>query len=129
MTSALSITRSANVPRAAFLDYPLGRTSGPPNQPEVQLDIIRRSLALFNTFQTPGQVETLPHVWSATEGDAWKEKLSLPKKDSGEAPADDERTDAIERGDSAVPNSSTAPLPNSSTDPEHRGIYTLLSAV
>ncbi len=93
MTSALSITRSANVPRAAFLDYPLGRTAGPPNQTEVQLDIMRRSLALFNTFQTPGLVETLPHVWSATEGDAWKEKLSLPKKDSGEAPADDERTE------------------------------------
>ena len=92
MTSALSITQSANVPRAAFLDYPLGHTSGPAEQPDIQLDIVRRSLALFNTFETPGLVKILPFVWSASEGDAWKDGLSLPKVDSGEAAADDERT-------------------------------------
>ena len=93
MTSALSITRSANVPRSAFLDFPLGHTSGPANQPEIQLDIMRRSLALFNSLEQPGQTETLPFVWSSSDGDAWKDKLSLPKTDSGEAPADDERTE------------------------------------
>jgi len=93
MTSALSITRSANVPRAAFLDYPLGHTSGPPNKPDVQLEIIRNSLELFNTLKTPGQIGTLPFVWSTSEGDAWKDGLSLPKVDSDESPADDERTE------------------------------------
>jgi len=93
MSSALSITQSVNVPRGAFLDYPLGHTTGPADKPEVQLEIICRSLELFNSLKTPGQIETLPFVWSDSNGDAWKDGLSVPKPDSGDAPADDERTE------------------------------------
>ena len=47
MTSALSITRSVAPPRAAFLDFPLGHTTGKKNQPEMQLSLMRQALAGF----------------------------------------------------------------------------------
>ena len=70
MTSALDITRSVNPPRAAFLDYPLGHTTGKPHEPELQRAIMREALVAFDTLTTPGAVKLLPFVWSADE--TWK---------------------------------------------------------
>ena len=97
MTSALSITQSANVPRAAFLDYPLGHTAGPPDRPDIQLEIMRQSVELFNTLDEPGQVGKLPFSWSETEGDLWKEGLSVTKKRTGEDGVEDDRTQRDEQ--------------------------------
>lgn len=93
LTSALSITQSVGVPRAAFVDFPLGHTAGPAQQPQVQRDILSSSLELFTRFKKPGQVEHLPFVWSEIDGDAWKDKLSMPKPGDAEADAEDERTE------------------------------------
>lgn len=71
MTSALDITQSVNPPRAAFLDYPLGHTTGKPHEPELQRKILRQALAAFTTLTATGTVLTLPFRWS--EADAWKE--------------------------------------------------------
>jgi hypothetical protein len=54
MTSALSITRSVNPPRAAFVDYPLGHTSGKPHAPELQRNLLLDSLRAFETLEEPG---------------------------------------------------------------------------
>jgi hypothetical protein len=70
MTSALDITRSVNPPRAAFLDYPLGHTTGKPHQPQLQRQILREALEAFESLSTPGSVKLLPFVWSADE--TWK---------------------------------------------------------
>ena len=40
MTSAWSITASVNPPRAAFVDYPLGHTTGQPHDRADQLRIV-----------------------------------------------------------------------------------------
>ena len=45
MTSALSITKAANPPRAAYLDFPLGHTAGKPHQPLLNRAIVRDALA------------------------------------------------------------------------------------
>ena len=93
MTSALSVTQSVNVPRAAFLDFPLGRTAGPPGRPDVQLQIMRQSLALFSCLDKPGQVVNLPFSWSESEGDLWKENFGAVSNQSGESTVADERTE------------------------------------
>lgn len=71
MTSALDITAHANPPRAAFLDYPLGHTTGKPDEPQLQRAILVAALAALGTLTTPGSVKHLPFRWS--EDDAWKQ--------------------------------------------------------
>ncbi len=60
MTSALDNTRSVNPPRAAFLDYPLGHTTGKPNDADLQRRIMREALAGFESMTMPGSVKMLP---------------------------------------------------------------------
>ncbi len=71
MTSALDITQAVNPPRAAFLDYPLGHTTGKPHQPELQRAILVEALMAFATVSQPGSVKCLPFQWS--EDESWKE--------------------------------------------------------
>jgi hypothetical protein len=72
MSSALDITRSVNPPRAAFLDFPLGHTTGKPNQPELQRKILADALSSFEAITVPGSVRMLPYRWSDDEG--WKDR-------------------------------------------------------
>jgi len=65
MTSALDITKAVNPPRAAFLDYPLGHTTGKPHQPALQREILLEALAGFSDLPAPGSVKLLPFQWSA----------------------------------------------------------------
>jgi hypothetical protein len=71
MTSALSITRAVNPPRAAFLDFPLGHTTGKARDPALQKDILVSALAAFDEMTAPGSISSLPFRWS--ESDAWKD--------------------------------------------------------
>jgi hypothetical protein len=71
MTSALDITRAVNPPRAAFLDFPLGHTTGKPHQPALQRAIMVEALGAFTALTTPGSVKKLPFRWSTD--DAWKD--------------------------------------------------------
>ena len=57
MTRALSITRSVNPPRAAYLDFPLGHTTGKPHDAEGQRRILRDALAIFQRLESPLEVE------------------------------------------------------------------------
>jgi hypothetical protein len=70
MSSALDITRHVNPPRAVFLDYPLGHTTGKPNEPALQREILRVALEVFESLREPGSVKILPFRWS--EDDDWK---------------------------------------------------------
>ena len=70
MTSALDITKAVSPPRAAFLDYPLGHTTGKPYEPELQREILVQALAGFTSLTTPGSIKILPFRWS--ENDDWK---------------------------------------------------------
>lgn len=69
MTSAWSITASANPPRAAFTDFPLGHTSGRPDRPDEQVDLIRDTLACFASIDDPGTIVPLDYEW----GEEWKD--------------------------------------------------------
>ena len=63
LTSAWTITASANPPRGAFTDFPLGNTAGPPNEPRVQQDIIRRALDLVDSAVEAGTITPVGGGW------------------------------------------------------------------
>ena len=95
MTSALDITRAVNTPRAAFLDFPLGHTTGKPGDPELQRQILVEALSAFPSMTAPGSVKTLPFRWSADEG--WKGKAfakgddRLPRSDAPQYQDEEDR--------------------------------------
>lgn len=70
MTSAMDITLAVNPPRAAFLDYPLGHTTGKPHNPQLQRMILLEALEAFASLKVPGSVKTLPFKWDDDE--TWK---------------------------------------------------------
>lgn len=70
MGSALDILKAVKPPRAAFLDFPLGHTTGKPNDPELQRRILIKALKAFNTMTEPGLIKILDFRWSKT--DEWK---------------------------------------------------------
>ena len=75
LTSALSITRSVDPPRAVFLDYPLGHTAGKAKDPELQREIVAAALAAVDELDRPGAVKMLPYHWS--RDDDWKRETML----------------------------------------------------
>jgi hypothetical protein len=70
LTSALTITTNVGVPRAVYVDYPLGRTAGKPGDHNDHRSIVEGGLRAFTTHSAPGQVSYLPNEWSADHG--WK---------------------------------------------------------
>jgi hypothetical protein len=95
MTSALDITQAVNPPRAAFLDYPLGHTTGKPHAPALQRDILRQALEGLTTLTAPGTVLRLPFQWSAE--DEWRDTAQrgpddrLPRYDTPQYQTEDDR--------------------------------------
>lgn len=74
MTSAWSITASANPPRAAFNDFPLGHTCGPPGQPARQVAILRQALSALEKIDRPGTIVDLDQRWHTP----WKAEARRP---------------------------------------------------
>ncbi|HEX9191033.1 MAG TPA: hypothetical protein VF847_02980 [Candidatus Deferrimicrobiaceae bacterium] len=107
MSSALDITRSVNPPRTAFLDFPLGHTTGKPNQPELQRQILIDALSSFEAMTVPGSVRTLPYRWSENEG--WKEKAfaegddRLPRDETPQYQDEEDRRRAEAGGSPSCP--------------------------
>ena len=71
MGSALDILQAVYPPRAAFLDYMLGHTTGKPFEPELQREILVSALDGFSSLQEPGLIKQLPFKWA--EDDDWKD--------------------------------------------------------
>jgi len=98
ITSAWSITASANPPRAVFTDFPLGHTAGPPGDPETQLAIARAALEAVTSSDGPGTIVPLPYEW----GSDWKEAarnegdIRTPRYDTPQYQSDDDRRAAVE---------------------------------
>lgn len=70
MSCALDITQAVNPPRAAFLDYPLGHTTGKANDAGLQKAILTDALGAFQSLTEPGSVKILPFPWD--DGETWK---------------------------------------------------------
>lgn len=107
MTSAFDITNAVRPPRAAFLDYPLGHTTGKPGEPELQRKILIEALGAFASLSSPGTVRTLPFRWS--EDESWKEKVfaegddRLPRRDTPQYQCEEDRRLAERAGVPSCP--------------------------
>ncbi len=50
-------------PRSAFIDFPLGRTCGKPDDIDLQTHILKDVLNILVTASTPGEIVDLPYEW------------------------------------------------------------------
>ena len=107
MSSALDITESVWPPRAAFLDYPLGHTTGKPAEPELQREILIAALEAFESLREPGCVKRLPFDWSSDDG--WKDEAMmggderLPRHETPQYQTEEDRARAEACGPTACP--------------------------
>lgn len=89
LTSARDITAAANPPRAVFLDYPLGHTSGRVGEPDLNRAIVSAAVAALELSE-PGVIVDLPHRWADT--DDWKDGvMRVTTSSSGETSTKDDR--------------------------------------
>ncbi len=97
MSSAYSITRAVNPPRAVYLDYPLGHTAGKPHARSEQRRIMIDTLNTLEIAQTPGGIRTLKYQWA--KDDAWKDSVMRPQKSHDKAESSTAVDDRVERFD------------------------------
>ena len=67
MTSALDITQAVKPPRAVFVNFPLGHQTGPPDQPDLQRQILMDAMHAFETIKSPGTIVELSYVWDEND--------------------------------------------------------------
>ncbi len=81
LASMLEVVEQIHPPRALYCEFPLGRPLGRPDDPELQIDVLRRSLALLDAA---GPVlETYPEI---IESDETPMACSLPPRHDPDAP-------------------------------------------
>ena len=52
-------------PRAVFVDFPLGRQCGKPNDAALQMRILKDALGTLVEAKVPGEIFDLPYEWGA----------------------------------------------------------------
>ena len=84
--SALDIFTAGRPPRATFVDYPLGHSSGKPFDATDQLAIVRAALAGFNAMTTAGEIRVLPNHWG---DDSWRMEAASTEGQDSRQPRDE----------------------------------------
>jgi hypothetical protein len=69
-------------PRAVFIDYPAGRTFGPPGDPKRHEQVLAAVLCELPSFTAWGQIRDLPFEWQPGNQRSWhalsREELLKP---------------------------------------------------
>jgi len=76
LSSAYSITRAVRPPRASFVDFPLGHTSGRPHALEEQVAMMAEALDGFAGITQSGEIKILPYEWLPDH--SWKDAVMQP---------------------------------------------------
>lgn len=95
VSTTRDITAAARPPRAVFVDFPNGNTTGKVNQPELTRSILESAFAQLSV--TDGEVLVdLDHVWA--DDDAWKDTVFRreAKTASGEVKVIDDRVERFD---------------------------------
>ena len=104
LASALDIIEAGRPPRATFIDYPLGHTSGKPFDRKDQLLVVSGALTALQTMTQAGQISRLPNRWS--DDDTWKQEAGAtsggdtrqPRDETPQFQYDEDREAAIAAG-------------------------------
>jgi len=83
--SALDILEAGAPPRAVFVDYPLGHSTGKPFDRADQARVLRAALSAFETIKSPG---TIVHLSSDWPDDGWREAAGSTRGDDTRMPRD-----------------------------------------
>lgn len=59
------VVRQTGTPRASAPLVPMGANAGEPNNIEMQTNIVKGTLELLETIQTPGKIVPLPYEYHA----------------------------------------------------------------
>jgi hypothetical protein len=79
MSLVRPVTENVKPSRALWVPFPFGRPLGPPNQPNVQLDVLRRTLALVDEPSGPIIVDYPDDLDEEQEDDtAWSCPVTFP---------------------------------------------------
>lgn len=62
-------------PRAVFIDYPAGRTFGPPGDPKQHEKVLAAALSELPNFTAWGQIRDLPFEWEPGNQGSWHTPL------------------------------------------------------
>ena len=84
--SAIDILQAGRPPRATFVDYPLGHSSGKPFDATDQLSIVRAALAGFASIDTSGVIQVLDNRWGE---DGWRAEASSTQGQDTRQPRDE----------------------------------------
>jgi hypothetical protein len=72
------LTRAVGVPRLAGISYPMGRPLGRPHDAVGQRAVLRATIDLLATAQTPDAYLELPFVWPESPAQARNVSKDLP---------------------------------------------------
>ena len=73
------VTEAVKPPRAMWVPFPFGRPLGPPNRPDIQLDVLRRTLALVDQAAGPALTDYPDDTDNASTDDvAWSCPVTFP---------------------------------------------------
>ena len=73
--TAHDIMSKVTPPRAAFVDHPVGRTFGPPNDRQRNQRVLARALVELPKFARPAEIHDLGCNWSPDGSRAWEDEL------------------------------------------------------
>lgn len=73
--TAYDIMSKVPPPRAAFVDHPVGRTFGPPNQRSRHEAVLTQALAEVPKFTSPCEIRDLGCQWLTGGSRAWEAEL------------------------------------------------------
>jgi hypothetical protein len=76
LSSARDITESVKPPRAVFINFPLGHTSGKPFDRDLQMKIIKDAFHALKSIQKPGTIVALPYHWQ-DDDDSWEKAAGM----------------------------------------------------
>jgi hypothetical protein len=62
-------------PRGAFVDYPVGRTFGPPHDRARNETVLAKALAELPRFTRSGEIRDLHCDWETGGGRSWEDDL------------------------------------------------------
>lgn len=82
--SARDVVEHCGVPRFYFTDFPLGNPCGHPWRPDMQREIVRQAIGLFDMAKAPRTTVTAPFAWKE-DGTVWRARYGRVD------PADQER--------------------------------------
>jgi hypothetical protein len=86
LASALDIIEAGKPPRATFVDYPLGHTSGRPLDEADQLSVVREGLRGLESMTMADRIRHLPNQWG---DDDWRAEGESTEGDDTRQPRDE----------------------------------------